>query len=391
MHRLTQLFSALTVALAIAATGSAALAGTSQAQARSNDATGYVYVNDNTAGTNTIAGFARHADGTLTPLPGSPFSAGGSGSGTITGSQGALQRSSDGRYLLAVDNGSNQISVLRIQPDGTLRTVEGGLVSWGGIAPVSVAVHDDVVYVANDGNGTYGANYSGFRLHRGGHLTPLPQSTVTVPADALPGDILFNGDGTRLVATRVNTSQIDSFVVGPDGRLTAAPGSPYAAQSVGPFGSAFRPTDPTQLFVSNAHAGGGNGSVSAFSDDGTGKLNSIGTSPYADFQTAPCWVAITPDGQFLFAVNTASTTISRFAVAPDGSLTLLGSAALNDASGLRPFDFKVAPDGQYAYVVDAGKDAVSALAVGGNGTLAELPSSPTALPTGATPFGIVVI
>lgn len=391
MHRLTQLFSALTVALAIAATGSAALAGTSQAQARSNDATGYVYVNDNTAGTNTIAGFARHADGTLTPLPGSPFSAGGSGSGTITGSQGALQRSSDGRYLLVVDNGSNQISVLRIQPDGTLRTVEGGLVSSGGIAPVSVAVHDDVVYVANDGNGTYGANYSGFRLHRGGHLTPLPQSTVTVPADALPGDILFNGDGTRLVATRVNTSQIDSFVVGPDGRLTAAPGSPYAAQSVGPFGSAFRPTDPTQLFVSNAHAGGGNGSVSAFSYDGTGKLNSIGTSPYADFQTAPCWVAITPDGQFLFAVNTASTTISRFAVAPDGSLTLLGSAALNDASGLRPFDFKVAPDGQYAYVVDAGKDAVSALAVGGNGTLAELPSSPTALPTGATPFGIVVI
>ena len=29
---------------------------------------GHVYVNDNTATTNTIAGFARHADGGLTPL-----------------------------------------------------------------------------------------------------------------------------------------------------------------------------------------------------------------------------------------------------------------------------------------------------------------------------------
>jgi len=28
---------------------------------------GHVYVNDNTAGTNTIGAFDRHADGTLTP------------------------------------------------------------------------------------------------------------------------------------------------------------------------------------------------------------------------------------------------------------------------------------------------------------------------------------
>lgn len=40
---------------------------------------GFVYVNDNTTGQNTIAGFARQADGTLTPLPGSPFDAGGLG------------------------------------------------------------------------------------------------------------------------------------------------------------------------------------------------------------------------------------------------------------------------------------------------------------------------
>ena len=71
----------------------------------------HVYVNDNTTAVNTIGAFDRHADGTLTPMPGSPFEAGGFGSGKETVAQGALQLSSEGRYLLAVDDGSNQISV----------------------------------------------------------------------------------------------------------------------------------------------------------------------------------------------------------------------------------------------------------------------------------------
>ena len=86
----------------------------------------HVYVNDNTTAVNTIGAFDRHADGTLTPMPGSPFEAGGFGSGKETVAQGALQLSSEGRYLLAVDDGSNQISVLRIKRDGSLKPVVGG-------------------------------------------------------------------------------------------------------------------------------------------------------------------------------------------------------------------------------------------------------------------------
>jgi DNA-binding beta-propeller fold protein YncE len=71
-------------------------------------------------------------------------------------------------------------------------------------------------------------------------------------------------------------------------------------------------------------------------------------------------------------------------------LTLLGSTALNDGSGLGSFDIRVAPDGNFAYVVDSGRDAVSALKVH-DGSLTELSSSPIALPTGAFPFGVVVI
>src|SRR4029077_11437811 len=116
-----------------------------------------------------------------------------------------------------------------------------------GLLPVSVAVHDDLVYVANAGPG--GSNYTGFTLNAGGHLRPLEHSTVALPDAAQPGDVLFNTEGTRLAGTRVGTSQIDSFVVGADGRLTPPTGSPFAAQGLGPFGSEFRPTDPSQLFV----------------------------------------------------------------------------------------------------------------------------------------------
>ena len=68
----------------------------------------------NTAPANTIDGFTRHADGSLNPLADSPFSAGGAG----LASQGATQVTSDGKYLLAVDADSNQISVLRITAGG---------------------------------------------------------------------------------------------------------------------------------------------------------------------------------------------------------------------------------------------------------------------------------
>ena len=126
---------------------------------------GHVYVNDNTAGTNTIAAFNRHADGTLTPEAGSPFPAGGAGTGTGLADQGAIQITPDGRFLIAVDAGSDQISVLRIQFDGSLSLV--GVVGSGGTLPDSVAVHGNLVYVANSGNGD--SNYAGFRFF-GGHL-----------------------------------------------------------------------------------------------------------------------------------------------------------------------------------------------------------------------------
>jgi 6-phosphogluconolactonase (cycloisomerase 2 family) len=287
--------------------------------------------------------------------------------------------------LLAVDAGSNQISVLRIQPDGSLRLSD--VVSAGGVLPVSIAVHGSLVYVANAGPA--GTDYTGFWLSPRGALAPIPGSTVALPSSAQPGDVLFNGTGTRLIGTRVGTSQIDSFTVGSDGRLTAAPGSPFTAQGLGPFGSQFRPTNPGQLFVANAHNGTGLGTVSAFADSPSGSLTAIGGSPYADQQTAPCWLAISHDGQYLFAVNTGSGTISRYAITPDGELALLGSTTVSATAGVGAVDPGLSPDGRFLFLNESRIDALGAFAVSG-GSLTELPSSPTALPAGATPAGIAV-
>ena len=344
-----------------------------------------VYLDDNTAGANTIAAFVRRGDGRLTPLPGSPFSAGGAGTGAGLAAQGAIQVSSDGRYVIAVDAGSNQISVLRIERDGALDLVPGGVVSSGGNDPVSVTEHDGLVYVANAGAG--GSNYTGFTLSDDGHLRPLADSTFPLPDSAQPGDVLFNTTGTRLAGTRVGTSQIDSFAVDRDGRLIPAPGSPFAAQGAGPFGSEFRPTNPAQLFVSNAHGGTGNGTVSAFRVEWNGTLSSIGSSPFADQQTAPCWVEISHDGQFLFTVNTGSGSISRYAVAADGSLRLLGSTQVASQAGVGAVDARLSSDGRTLYVDESAAHAVGVFGVYG-GQL--IPDGSVALPAGAASAGVAV-
>lgn len=369
------------VAAAVPATASATASHTSQV-------VGHVYVDDNTTGVNTIAAFDRHADGSLTAEPGSPFIAGGEGTGSGLASQGAIQLSANRRFVIAVDAGSNDISVLRIERDGALRLVPNGVVPSGGATPVSIAVHGGLVYVANAGVG--GTDYSGFRLSGWGVLRPIPGATIALPSNAQPGDVLFNADGTRLVGTRVGTSQIDSFTIDYSGRAVAAPGSPFPAEGLGPFGSEFRPTDPDQLFVSNAHnVGAATGTVSAFQDGPQGTLTPIGSSPFGDLQTAPCWVEISRDGRFLFTVNTASGTLSRYAIGRDGTLALLGSTPVRGTGGVGAVDARLSPDGRWLFVDESSADAVGAFSVDG-GSLTELPGSPTALPAGSAPAGIAV-
>jgi 6-phosphogluconolactonase len=391
--RLGALLVLATAVAGVIASGAAA----SPAGPHASSVVGHVYIDDNTAPVNTVAAWDRHADGSLTRTAGSPFVIGGSGAGHPNASQGSLQLSADGRYLLAVDAGSNQISVLRIRPDGSLQQAQASPVSSGGVNPVSIGVHGDLVYVANAGPGSNpgDTNYTGFRLDAGGHLAAIPGSTYVLPNGSQPGQVLFNGDGTRVAGTRIASSEIDSFTVGSDGRLSPAPGSPYDAQSFTPpqdfgqFGSEFSPTDPNQLFVSDAHTAAGGaafpGLVSSFTDALDGTLTAVG-APVANDGGAACWVEISHDGKFLFAVNTASASISSYSIGSGGTLTFLQSTGPGEIGGGAE-DARLSPDGSTLWVVEAGTDTVTGFTVDG-GTLTPLAAAPG--PLGAKPSGIVV-
>jgi 6-phosphogluconolactonase len=349
------------------------------------EATGYVYLDNNTPGANTISGFRHNIDGALIALPGSPFAADGAGTGAGLASQGAIQTADHGRYVLAADAGSNQISVLRIGRHGSLTPVAGSPFPSGGVEPDSITVNRDLVYVSNTGTG--GTNYTGFILNRRGKLDPIPGSTVSLPDGSGPGEIVLNGDNTKLAGMRVNTSLIDSFTLDRTGRPHPAPGSPYPAQGLGPFGSQFSPTNPNQLFVDNAHNGTGLGTVSAYDDLSDGSLSPIGASPFADFQTAPCWQVISSDGRYLYAVDTGSADISSYAISRNGTLSLLGSTPVSVIPGVTGTDVALSADGRTLYVNMAKIDSVAAFAVHG-GTVTQLPTSPTQASGSAGTVGI---
>jgi DNA-binding beta-propeller fold protein YncE len=90
----------------------------------------------------------------------------------------------------------------------------------------------------------------------------------------------------------------------------------------------------------------------------------------------------------LFAVNTASGTVSSYTIAADGTLGLVGSTTLAGTAPRKAFDAAVSPDGAYLYIVDA-VGGISVFAVDGT-TITELGDSPFPTAAGSAPFGMVV-
>jgi 6-phosphogluconolactonase (cycloisomerase 2 family) len=138
---------------------------------------GAVYVLANQVD-NAIAAFQRAADGSLSAA--GEFPTGGAGDPVAIppdpptdplASQGALVFGPGNQFLFTVNAGSNQISVLRVRRTG-LDLVD--VVDSGGVRPISLTVHEDLLYVLNEG-GT--PNIAGFTVGDDGILTPLAGST----------------------------------------------------------------------------------------------------------------------------------------------------------------------------------------------------------------------
>jgi 6-phosphogluconolactonase len=341
--------------LATAVASAAALASLAgPAAAMSSGGAGTVFTSSNAPGGNAILAFDRAHDGSLTPA--GSFPTGGAGTGGGLGNQGAVVR--DGRWLFAVNAGSDQITSFRIA-EQTLNRRD--LEASNGDQPVSLTSHGDLLYVLNAGSD----EITGFRIDHRGDLTPLSESTRPLSGTGTgPAQVEFSPDGEFLVVTEKNTNRIDTFRVGPDGRPGALSSHPSAGET--PFGFAF--DQHGNLIVSEAFGGAPNASaLSSYDLTESGAISPI--SPVVRTkQTAACWVVVTRNGRFAYTTNTGSGSISAYAVDPDGSIELLESVAADTGAGSGPTDLAVSR-GRYLFVLNAAGRSVGAYRVRGDGRL----------------------
>jgi 6-phosphogluconolactonase (cycloisomerase 2 family) len=264
--------------------------------------------------------------------------------------------------LFAVNAGSNQISVLEITPSG-LDLVD--VVDSGGIRPISLTVHDDLLYVLNEG-GT--PNITGFTIGDDGTLTPLAGSTQPLIGGtaADPAQINFNPDGTLLVVTEKADNRIDTYTIDDNG-LPSAP-IDNASNGMTPFGLAFN--NPGFLVVSEAFGGAPNQSAASSYSAGDDGVLSVVSGSVANSQTASCWVVITNNGHTAFVSNTGSGTISSYDLTSnDGTLTLINSVAGDTGANSAPIDIALNVSSHFLYVLAGGLQSVVSFRVEHDGSL----------------------
>ena len=326
-----------------------------------------VYTVTNQVAGNAVAVFNRGADGTLRAA--GQVATGGTGTGGGLGSQGAVALSNDGRRLFAVNAGSNDVSVFDVGATGLSLASQ---TASGGTLPISLTVHGSLLYVLNAGGA---GNVSGFTVGTTGGLTPIAGSTQSLSGGNVgPAQVSFSPDGRSVIVTEKNTNLIDVYSVGRNG-VASGPTSVTSAGAT-PFGFAFGRHH--ELFVSEAA-----GSASSYVLGRSGSLT-VASGVVLTHQGAPCWLVATNDGHFAYTANTQGRTISAFAIARDGSISLLDADGATAMVGGAATDMALSANSRYLYqLVGGNTPAIHAFRVQRDGHLAPLG------PVGGLPAGTV--
>lgn len=328
---------------------------------------GAVYALTNSPAGNAVLSFERAADGTLNMV--GSFATGGLGTGAGLGSQGSLILSENGRQLFAVNAGSNEISVFKVQPNGLVLLDK---VASGGTTPISLTVHKNVLYVLNAGSP---ANITGFTVNQNGTLSPNAGSTRALSAAAPnPAEVAFSPDGKVLVVTEKGTNLLDSYTVDENG-IAGGPTS-FPSSGSTPFGFGFDKRG--HAIVSEAATG----AVSSYDVASDGMLAVISASVLATGQHAACWIAVTKNGKYAYTTNAASGTISGYSISQNGSLSLLDANGVTAQTGGTPIDMDDSVDSKYLYVFNTGLHVINIFKIKADGSLAHVDDT-LGLPVGA--------
>ena len=403
-------FSTLAAILAAAIPATAVAKDRHHGQANAGNITHAFYAETNTKA-NALLVFRHNRDGRLS-LP-ERVQTGGRGIAatppfgfpTVDGS-GSVNLTADGRLLFVVNAGDNTVSSFRVTASGPKLADR---VSSGGVLPISLTSSGHLLYVLNELSG----NIFGLRVSPNGHLTPIIDSRralSTAGPSGVAAAIGFAPGGHILAVTERAIGVIDTFRIRSDGspgvaqRHTAGAPQPFALGFAGSFalevsnagfvGTPPDTSDPAQLMgsVLSFNLASAGALTAAGSFGGPGALTATGN--VASGGRATCWLVVTKDGRYLFTTNTLSDTvvdattgkgaISRFSVAGDGKLTLLGRA--DTGPGL-PSDEALSSDSHYLYVIEptangANTSHVDVYRVGSDGSLTHIQSTTRDLPRG---------
>lgn len=309
---------------------------------------------------NSVVAFARYSNGTLSFM--NVYMTNGNGTGVqmvdSLGSQGSLILSQNGRFLFAVNAGSNSISSFYINHD---RLILVDVVPSGGIFPNSLVTFDNQLYVTNVGDSKNNANVTGFYVETDGHLSMIPGSTTSLSsAKAQPGCIVFDYGRQKLIVSEKATNNISIFYVLRNGTLFG----PIVNKSNGnvPFGSATLRNGI--LIVSEA----GPNALSSYAIVPDGTLNVISGS-ILNNQSATCWVCVDPMERHAYTSNAGSGTITDYRIDRFGRLAVIGSILSTPEGTGAPLDNGIDSSGQYFYVLNGNEGSISVFKIEETGQL----------------------
>ncbi|HXQ69789.1 MAG TPA: beta-propeller fold lactonase family protein [Pyrinomonadaceae bacterium] len=334
---------------------------------------GYVYVNNNISGPNTVSAFSVNANGALTLIAGSPFATGGSGVG---GGFFAANRMAIGtvrKLLFAANEQTNNISVFSIDPaTGALTLVPGAPFPTGGVsnAGISLGVTPDNQFLFASSAGSN--NITVFNIAANGTLTSISGSPFAV--GGIPDGIKVSPDGRFLSVAVISSDAVGIFAIASSGALTAVPGSPFPAAALGSVAGVEINCASNLVFGGEAVLEGTN--INVFSLGSNGALAPIPGSPFNNQGSGnnSNVVVLSPSDRHLFVSNQISDTITVFDVASDGALSLVPGSPFADPGG-SPEMMATNEEGTLLYA-NKSNGAVSVFRILVDGQLTPVPGSP---------------
>lgn len=307
-----------------------------------------IYVSQNPDGDNQVAAFVQDSNTGRISLLGQ-YKTGGKGLTSVHGNS-SHALISQGKFLFCVNSGDNSISSFEIQTGGILRLI--GHYPSGGMTPVSLAVHGEVLYALNQGDAGEGkeGHLSAFTIATDGSLQAITTAQVDLPAKNLPVEVLVTPKSGLIGVSLHDGDEIEIFKWRDNAFVPASSEQihlpPYGGATLSPSATKDRFTSLGDSFLFTLDDEKKPG-VLSIQSSGDGSSNRIRRNTHKRLKD-PCWGAINPNGKSFWISSFATRILSLYSLGPNGSLTWISDTApINDGPG--GLDITTDQNGKYLF------------------------------------------